>query len=339
MLSTKHITSLFFIGILVISGVAPVFSDTFGVSNTVVSPLVVQFGDSVEEMAAIAELKSNFPRARVVDFSAYDRIVSFTGPIIYVGHSSDQGIQYNGMTVSWDVLATIIRHSKSNSHYMLGCESSKITELLTRNTKTVFSFREEVDAILGSNIISLNLLKNSQQIAVVANKLLTRLQYLIMNIANPLLLIGSYPNFKGDEPFWDVLNFVLLVASLGISTYGLFKDAIKATVASFILALVDPIANLVGLITNGVSLGAFVGSLWGFLPIFVALIASAALKLSFWAALAAGAELAAASTVAYWIAKGAIIFAGLMDALWFILGLNSDLKDPDGIASMPWETF
>ncbi len=55
--------------------------------------------------------------------------------------------------------------------------------------------------------------------------------------------------------------------------------------------------------------------------------------------MAASAELAAASTVAYWIVKGAIIFSGLMGALRFILGLSSDLEDPDGIASMPWEVF
>ncbi len=85
MLSLKHITGLFFIGILMMSGFAPVLSD-IEISNTAVSPLVVQFGDFVEEMAAIAELKSNFPRARVVDFSMYERIMAFKAPIIYVGH-------------------------------------------------------------------------------------------------------------------------------------------------------------------------------------------------------------------------------------------------------------
>ncbi len=72
MLSTRHITGLFFIDILVMSGVAPVLADTFDLSDNAISPLVVQFGDSVEEMAAIVELKSNFPMARVVEFSAYD---------------------------------------------------------------------------------------------------------------------------------------------------------------------------------------------------------------------------------------------------------------------------
>ncbi len=155
MLSQKHFTGLFFIGILVMSGVAPVLADTFEISNTVISPLVVQFGDSVEKMAAIVELKSNFPRARVVDFSAYHRIVSFTGPIIYVGHSSDSGIQYYGRTVSWDVLANMIRISKANSYYMLGCESSIITELTQNTGKTIFSFRQKVDAIVSALTIKL----------------------------------------------------------------------------------------------------------------------------------------------------------------------------------------
>ncbi len=177
MLSTKHITNLFFIGILVMSGFAPMLADTFEISNTFVSPLVVQFGDSVEELAAIAELRSNFPRARVVDFSEYDRIVSFKGPIIYVGHSSEEGIQYHGKTVSWDVLADMIRISKSDSHYMLGCESSKITELAKDSGKNVLSFEEKVDAIIAANYISFNLQKSFG----VANKMLTRLRNLLQN--------------------------------------------------------------------------------------------------------------------------------------------------------------
>ncbi len=143
------------------SGFAPVLADTFEISNTVVSPLVVQFGDFVEEMTAIAELKSNFPRTRVVDFSAYEMIMSFKGSIIYVRHSSNEGVNYYGKTVSWDVLAHMIRISKSNNHYMLGCEFSKITELTQNTGKTVFSFNRKVDAIIGVLTIKLIMEENS----------------------------------------------------------------------------------------------------------------------------------------------------------------------------------
>ncbi len=153
MLSTKHFTGLFFIGIMVMSGVAPVLADTFGVSNTVVSPLVVQFGDFVEEMAAIAELKSNFLRAHIVDFSAYDKIVSFKGPIIYIGHGSDLGINYQSKLVAWETIEVMVKASISNSHYFLGCESSKIVELSSTTGKNVVGFREKIDAVLGALII------------------------------------------------------------------------------------------------------------------------------------------------------------------------------------------
>ncbi len=137
------------------SGVAPLLADTFDVSNTAVSPLVMQFGGSVEEMTAITKLKSNFPRARVVDFSAYDRIVAFKGPIIYVGHSSVEGVQYYGKIVSWDVLAEMISISKSNNHCMLRCEANKIMELTEASGKQVFAFDQKIDAIFGANIVSM----------------------------------------------------------------------------------------------------------------------------------------------------------------------------------------
>ncbi len=200
MLSPKHMTSLFFIGILVMPGFAPVLTDTFEISNTVVSPLVVQFGDFVEEMAAIAELRSNFPRARVVDFSAYDRIVSFKRPIIYVGHSSDQGIQYNGMTVTWDGLADMIHHSKSNSHCILGCESLKIIELTKSTGKNVFSFGQKIDALIGAMVISGRIVAQSRPshtiFQKIIQKLVVRFQDLQYSNVIPLFLYPTESEYQ-----------------------------------------------------------------------------------------------------------------------------------------------
>ncbi len=227
MLSTKHITGLFFIGILVMSGIAPMLADTFDVSNTAVSPLVVQFGDSVEELAAIAELKSNFPRARVVDFSVYERIMAFKGPIIYVGHSSDSGIQYYGKIVSWDVLADMIRHSKSNSHYILGCESLKIMELTKSTGKNVFSFTQKVDAILGALVVA-SLISRSIKIF---QKLVTIGGRLIKGEQSPRYL--SY--FGGSE--WD--GFYFLVASIFLILFPLTMGALGLSTAFKISALLS----------------------------------------------------------------------------------------------------
>ncbi|RMG35690.1 MAG: hypothetical protein D6732_09110 [Methanobacteriota archaeon] len=198
MLSTKHISGLFFIGILVISGFAPVLADTFNDSNTDVSPLVVQFGDSIEEQAAIAELKSNFPRAQVVGFSEYDRIVSFKGSVIYVGHSSNEGIQFNGKTVSWDVLAEIIRTSKSDSHYILGCESSKIAELTQGTGKRVFSFGQKVDAIFGAYFVSFLIFRSRQ----ILSDMFLRIHALLYDISSALFL--SVPEYSGTESGYQI---------------------------------------------------------------------------------------------------------------------------------------
>ncbi|RMG22320.1 MAG: hypothetical protein D6732_25955 [Methanobacteriota archaeon] len=230
MLSKKHISCLFFMGILVMSGFAPVIADTFEISNTAVSPLVVQFGDSVEEMAAIAELKSNFPRARVVDFSEFDRIVSFKGAVIYVGHSSDEGILYYGGTVSWDVLVGLIRNSKSNSHYMLGCESSKITELTTRSGKNVFSFNFKVDAIFGSLMISYLLIKTISHTSpfMILLKAMHRLFSLERGLTKGLFLSMSELEIVGHaSAFLLLFAFAFMTATASVSSTALRNAVIK----------------------------------------------------------------------------------------------------------------
>ncbi|RMG28587.1 MAG: hypothetical protein D6732_18755 [Methanobacteriota archaeon] len=246
MLSTKHVTSLFFIGILVMSGVAPVLEDTFEVSNTAVSPLVVQFGDSVEELAAIAELKSNFPRARVVDFSAYDMIVSFKGPVIYVGHSSDEGVQYNGKTISWDVLVDIIRISKSNSHYMLGCESSKVIKLTEASGKQVFAFQTVVDAIMGATLVSyLVFIRTPSFQSINVQQWMKKIEERAEHIFSNPRIFMPLDNFGSNEKLWH-------------SIYAVFMS----------LALLDPILHTIG---RSVRLGIKTWMGYGFLTTVAAI--------------------------------------------------------------------
>ncbi|RMG29420.1 MAG: hypothetical protein D6732_17650 [Methanobacteriota archaeon] len=227
MLSIKHITGLFFIGILVISGVAPVLADTFEVSNTAASPLVVQFGDSVEELAAIAELKSNFLHARIVDFSEHDTIISYSGPVIYVAHSSDKGILYHGKTVSWYVLAGLIRNSKSDSHYMLGCDSNSISEILSSSNMAVVSFSQKIDAILGAIMVSA-LIKRSIGETSSFFPLLLKLFGRISTITqNPESFLPLY--LGGEETYTLGYIFFTIFAFL----FPLTNAALAFSVASF----------------------------------------------------------------------------------------------------------
>ncbi|RMG41745.1 MAG: hypothetical protein D6732_02045 [Methanobacteriota archaeon] len=65
-----------------------------------------------------------------------------------------------GKTVSWGMLADMVRISKSNRHYMLGCESSKITELTMQSGKAIVSFDGKIEPILGALFISAALTKS-----------------------------------------------------------------------------------------------------------------------------------------------------------------------------------
>ncbi len=331
MLSKKHITGLLFIGTLVMSGVAPVLADTLEVSNTSASPLVVQFGGSVEEMAAIAELKSNFPRARVVDFSEYDRVVSFRGPIIYVGHSSDEGIQYRRKTVSWDVLADMIRISKSNSHYMLGCESSKITELTQNTGKNVFSFEEKVDAILGALVVA-SLISASQKIF---RKLLTGIGGLINGERSPRYL--GY--FGGSE--WD--GFYFLVASIFLILFPLTMGALGLSTAFKISALLS--GGLATAIQGALyTFTQFIESLFvtknyvnafayflSFMVLVVIVIDAIIDGKSYFIKIAAKPLFASEQVASLTWPKMMLVSAGLASLVVSIFGMLSDYQDSDAI--------
>ncbi len=242
MLSKKHFTGLFFIGILVMSGVAPVLADTFEISNTVISPLVVQFGDSVEKMAAIVELKSNFPRAHVVDFTAYHRIVSFKGPIIYVGHSSEEGIQYHGKTVSWDVLVDIISISKSDSHYMLGCEFSKITELTTNSKKSIYSFGKKVDALVAANVVSFHLTKS----IFFASKTLLRLKNILQGVTIALPSgLGEVEEMGHTAAFIFIFFSAIFTATASVASKSLILKSISGVLGGIAAAELQILANAV----------------------------------------------------------------------------------------------
>ncbi len=243
------------------SGVAPILANTLDISNTAVSPLVVQFGDSVEELAAIAELRSNFPQAMVVDFSVYDRILSFKGPIIYVGHSSFSGILYYGKTISWTVLAGMIRNSKSNNHYILGCESSKITELTQSTGKKVFSFEKKVDALIGAYFVSL-LIANSRRILPY---LFLRLNTLLNNLASPLFLYSQTES--GYQIAMKRESLSTQYCILGKCVYTYLENIVWFNLAPWFLNIIKDIS----LFTTGVYFSNMVNALSTMAGISVAL--------------------------------------------------------------------
>ncbi len=177
-----------------------------------------------------------------------------------------------------------MKGSATQRHFFLSCDSSKVTELTSATGKYVYSFGTAIDAIIGANLISYNLAKILNLLnpwRYLTKNLGAYTQNLISGATKLLFLIGSFPNFYGAEPFWDTLNFVLLLTSLVLSTYSIIKGTLKTVIVKFILPIVTPMANFVGLLVKGISVGAFLGALWGLVPIIASIMVAVACRLSF----------------------------------------------------------
>ncbi len=124
------------------------------------NPFIVTFGNTKEEKIAVSTLLENFPNAKIIDFSMIHQILNYDNPIIYVGHGSSYGLDYFGRIIEWDYLADIITASKSNNHYILECESKRITELEDFSGKKVISFASEIDAEFAALYVSFMISNN-----------------------------------------------------------------------------------------------------------------------------------------------------------------------------------
>ncbi len=123
-------------------------------ATTEVSPTVVMFGSSQEELAAKNQIFENFPNSILIDFSDIEMIYQNSNLVIYIGHSSKEGIAYNDRIIEWEDIAIIIKKSISNDHFILGCDSETITSLTASTGKNVVSFDTKIDAIVGASFIS-----------------------------------------------------------------------------------------------------------------------------------------------------------------------------------------
>lgn len=159
----KIISAFSLIILLMMSGIAPILVNSLPnkIKNTSVenvSPLLVMFGDSEAEIAAGVQLLHNFSNSIIIDFSASkQQIMEYTAPVIYIGHSSEEGISYSNQLVQWSFLSSIIGKSVSNNHYILGCNSQTISELTAQTGKNVVSFDFEIGALVGAGIFSLQI--------------------------------------------------------------------------------------------------------------------------------------------------------------------------------------
>ncbi len=220
---------------MVLSSFAPILVNnlprevnTFTTNNTTiaeVSPFIVMFGSSLEELAAVSDLKQNFPKAAIINFNFYEAILVITttkSPVIWVGHSSENGIDFEGTTLSWNIISNIVQETESDYHYFLACESSIVTKLIKNTGKFVYSFSETVDAIFASNVISIlisNIFNGGRNINIFFSKAISRVS-LDANDKDFLPMSNYLFDKLGlNEAFLRIGNMLLLFMAIFLPTF------------------------------------------------------------------------------------------------------------------------
>ncbi len=257
---------------------------------TEVSPIVVMFGYSQEELAAKIQILDNFPNSIIIDFSDVEMIYQNSNPIIYIGHSSKEGIAYNTKIIEWDKIAYIIENSISNDHFIQGCDSETITSLTASTGKNVVSFNQEIDAIAGALIVTISIagkLKLDPEIVFYfLRKALTRMIEITLNpeISLPLRL-------GGEETYTIGLIGLVIAASLYPCTSAVVAISIGVMISG-LLVIAYALYGLVNIIIdliNGksVNFSSAVNYLWTLITTLTSVYAAAISALAWWRAGAA----------------------------------------------------
>jgi len=329
--------------LLMMSGIAPILVNSLpnktGTARTTIveniSPLLVMFGSSEAEVAARDQLLQNFPNSYVRDFSiSKQQIIEYTGPVIYIGHSFEEGISYRNQIVQWNSLSEIIGKSLSNNHYILGCNSQTISELTAETDKNVISFGQEVDAIAGANFISLkiSIIHNMYKIVKLSflSLLFNRMYQLTLDSDQflPLRLGGEEVNTMGP----------LFFAMIG-TLFPLTGAALALSAAMFTISMLNAATALYNLVsfvldlTNGENPDAslLLNSMRIIISAYVAVLTNQILKLPWWRQ-ATGFAALSADTAKNAIASVVVVLAcaaALASLLYYMTKFTYDFVDSD----------
>lgn len=155
----NKIISILIIGILTFGGIAPIIINNTDFSTEIqIAPTVIMFGGSVEENAALNVFNTNFPLAQAFYYPNLSSDFEINAnPVLFIGHSSDSGVLFNGIVIPWENILSMIITSGSDNIYFLGCDSSIISLLSAESGKNVISFNQKIDALAGIAYISLQI--------------------------------------------------------------------------------------------------------------------------------------------------------------------------------------
>jgi len=151
--------------------------------------LVVRLEDSQAVNNAIVNLEQNLPNLVVLDYDSAEyklKYWRFLGVAIWVSHGSEEGVMINGELMQWDVLENPIKGTP-NKDIVLSCYSNALVEQTDLSSASVATFSGEVDAVIGSLVVSYALSQDSN----ILPKIISRASEIAKNpsYAEPLKIL------------------------------------------------------------------------------------------------------------------------------------------------------
>ena len=100
----------------------------FSLSTPSVTPLIIMMGDSPEENATQKTIQKYHRGVKVVEYRSIEfniEILRSFGPVFYIGHGNEEGIQYKDEELSYEQLAQV----GSPQVYFLSCQSPSLNSI------------------------------------------------------------------------------------------------------------------------------------------------------------------------------------------------------------------
>ena len=254
---TKKITSILILLVLSL-GVIQAFS------TPVIGSIAVRMSSDETIDNSIAILESNLDNLEVLDFNSLEYAIEISrriGPVIWVGHGNEQGIQTDKDLLSWEDFSTSIMRTASID-YVLSCYSDNLIKTTSISNNDAVTFTGEIDSSLGALLVSYAFNPTEKVIgdlvSYVGDLLTGQVEF------NPLRLIVDGPSPPPPPPppppptdiIWEnpnnpgtgftrgemIIHIVVIIALI-ISLISLAAAAIFGTISATVGSILLTVAN------------------------------------------------------------------------------------------------
>ncbi|MHA1692962.1 MAG: hypothetical protein ACTSU7_15160 [Candidatus Heimdallarchaeaceae archaeon] len=359
----KYRISLLIVLVMSMSVITAITSPVMGVT-------IVKMGDNNAIDKSILAIREDVPNPSILEYNSLEfslKISHCFGPVIWIGHGNDQGIETENFQMSWVDFASNIEKTPAKD-VVLSCDSKNLLKQTDLEETDVFTFEESIDAVIGGLFTSYIITKSQ----TIIDKLLVRAINIVSGTVQKEELVvliddggGAAPpptpptptvtyivrNPFGPSGGWGIVETVWNCGNLAMVVIGALLTFssiwIVAKVAEVIsaagLSFFSACANFFAVLFNHMSSVAMIGSAFlAFLPAIVNFICTKLIpKIAWYLAAAAIADVTAQAAAVAATAGTALalkvlqIISIVLTVVWWVIGSISDITDVDDICNMP----